>query len=81
MKLVKKIFQNNFPFCLGLGMHHIPLTWFEQENLGYRSHFESLSRATWFLGLFTLYLVTQGHYASVLQASTRVHKPSALKFA
>jgi len=29
-------------------MYHTPLTWYEQENLGYKPHFESLPRALWF---------------------------------
>jgi hypothetical protein len=35
-------------------MYHTPLTWYEEENLGHKAHFEALSRALWFLRLFTL---------------------------
>jgi len=47
-------FPNHFPFYLELWMYHIPLTWCEQENLGYKAHVEALPRALWFLLLFTL---------------------------
>jgi hypothetical protein len=54
-------------------MYHTLLTWYEQENLGYKAHFEALPRALWFLRLFLL-LVGSRHCASFLQAGTRVHK-------
>jgi len=65
---------NHFPCCLVLWMYHAPLTWYEQENLGYKAHFESLPRALLFLHLFTLQVVSKRHCLSVLQAGTRVHK-------
>jgi hypothetical protein len=51
-KTTNKSFQNHFPFCLDLWMYLIPLTWYEQENLGYKAHVEALPRALWILHLF-----------------------------
>jgi len=51
-KTTKKTLLNHFP--LELCMYHIPLAWYEQENLGYKAHSEALPRALWFLRLFTL---------------------------
>jgi hypothetical protein len=34
-------------------MYHTPFTWYEQENLGYKAHFEAFPRALWSLRLFT----------------------------
>jgi len=53
-KTTNKSFHNHFPFRLELWMYHTPLTWYEQENLGYKAHVEVLPRALWFLCLFTL---------------------------
>jgi len=68
---ITKLFSH---FPLELWMYHTPLTWYEQENLGYKAYFEALPRALWFLRLFTLWVGSQRHCPSVLQASTRVHK-------
>ena len=43
---------SHFPFRLELWMCHAPLTWYEQESLGHKAHFEALPRALWFLHLF-----------------------------
>jgi hypothetical protein len=32
-------------------MYHIPLTWYEQENLGYKAHVEALPKALVFASL------------------------------
>jgi hypothetical protein len=32
-------------------MYHTPLTWYEQENLGHKAHFEALPPALWFASL------------------------------
>jgi len=61
-------------------MYHTPLTWYEQENLGYKAYFEALPRALWFLRLQTLLVGSQRHCTSVLQAGTCVHKPITQRF-
>ena len=54
-KKLTKLFYIIFLFSLELWMHHTPLTWYEQENLGHRkAHFEAFPSALWFLRLFTL---------------------------
>ena len=53
-KHINKILPNPFPCCLQLWMYHTPLLWYEEENLGYKSHFEALPMALWFLRLYTL---------------------------
>jgi hypothetical protein len=73
-KQPNKILPNHFPCCLELRMCHTPLTWNEQENRGYKAHFESLSRKLWFLRLFTLWFGSKRKCASVLQVGTRVYK-------
>jgi len=45
---------NYFLFSPELWMYHTPLTLYEQENLGYKVHFEALPRALWFLCLLSL---------------------------
>jgi hypothetical protein len=41
-----KTLLNNFSFSLKLWMYHTQLTWFEEENLGYKAHFETFSQST-----------------------------------
>ena len=45
-KELKKSLLNNFPCSLELRMYCAPLTWFEQENLGHKAHFEIWSQST-----------------------------------
>jgi hypothetical protein len=45
-KTTNRSFRNHFPFCLELWMYHTPLTWYEQENLGYKAHVEVFAQST-----------------------------------
>jgi hypothetical protein len=40
-------------------MYHTPPTWYEQENLGYKAHFEALPRAVVFASLHVISWVTK----------------------
>jgi len=51
-KTTNKTLQTHFPS--ELWMYHTQLTWYEQENLGYKVNFEAWPRTLWFLFLFTL---------------------------
>jgi hypothetical protein len=61
-------------------MCHTPLTWYEQENLGYKTHIEALPPVLWFLRLYSFKDGFQRQSASVLQDGTRVHKPIIQRF-
>ena len=37
---------NHFSFNLVLWMYHTPLSWYEQENLGHKAHFEAWAQST-----------------------------------
>ena len=54
-----KILLNHFPFCLELWMNYAPLTWYEQEYLRYKAHFEALPRAPCSLRLLALKVGSQ----------------------
>jgi hypothetical protein len=73
-----KIKQQNtfqsFSFCLELWMNYAPLTWYEQEYLRCKAHFEALSRALRPLLLVSLKVWSQRYCLSVKQAGTPVHK-------
>jgi len=58
-KGTNRTFQNHFHFCLELWMYHTPPTWYEQENLGYKAHFEALPRAVVFASLHVVSWVTK----------------------
>jgi hypothetical protein len=55
-------------------MYHLPPTWYEQENLGHKVHFEGFPRTLWFMRLLLLKCRSQSHCTSVLQASTPSHQ-------
>jgi hypothetical protein len=48
-KKKSKLFLILFFLILELWMYHTPLTWYEQENLGQKAHFEAFHRTLWFL--------------------------------
>jgi len=52
IKTTNKTFLNHFP--LELWMYHTTLTWYKEENLGFKAHIEALPKALWFLRLFML---------------------------
>jgi hypothetical protein len=51
-KLTKS--SESFPLNPELWMYHTQLTWYGQENQGYKAHFYAFPRPMWFLCLFTL---------------------------
>jgi len=63
-------------------MNYAPLTWYEQEYLRYKAHFEALPIAPCSLRLVSLKVLSQRYSLSVIQAGTPVHKThnSALTF-
>jgi len=54
-------------------MNYAPLTWYEQEYLRYKAHFEALPIAQCSLRLFALEVWSQRCCLSVIQAGTPVH--------
>jgi len=73
-KQTNKTLLSHFPVCLELRMNYTPLTWYEQEHLRYKTHFEALPRAPFSLHLFELKVLSQRYCLSVIQAGVRVHK-------
>jgi len=55
-------------------MNYAPLTWYEQEYLTCKAHFEALPRAPCSLRLVSLKVYSQRYCLSVTQAGTPVHK-------
>jgi len=55
-------------------MNSAPLTWYEQEYLRYKAHFEVLPRAPCSLRLFALKVWSPRYCLSAIQAGTPVHK-------
>jgi hypothetical protein len=55
-------------------MNYAPLTWYEQEYLTYKAHFEALPIAPCSLHLESLKVLSQRYCLSVIQAGTPVHK-------
>jgi hypothetical protein len=55
-------------------MNYVPLTWYEQEYLRCKAHFEALPIAPCSLLLVSLKVSSQIYCLSVLQAGTPVHK-------
>ena len=55
-------------------MNYAPLTWYEQEYLTYKAHFEALPRTPCSLCLFALKVLSPRYCLWVIQASTPVHK-------
>jgi len=55
-------------------MNYAPLTWYEQEYLRYKAHFEALPRAQFSLLPVSLKVWSQRYCMSVIQAGTPVHK-------
>jgi hypothetical protein len=55
-------------------MNYAPLTWYKQEYLRYKAHFEALPRAPCSLRLFALKVLSLRYCLSVIQAGTPVNK-------
>jgi len=55
-------------------MNYAPLTWYEQEYLRCKAHFDALLRAPFSLRPVSLKVGSQRCCLSVIQASTPVHK-------
>jgi len=54
------------------------LTWYEQENLGHKTHFEAFPRTRWFLCLLSSKDGSQRRCTSVLRTSICIRKPPNL---
>jgi hypothetical protein len=63
-----------FSFCLELWMNYAPLTWYEQEYLRCKAHFEALPIAPCSLRLFALNVWSQRYCLSAIQAGIPAHK-------
>jgi hypothetical protein len=55
-------------------MNYPPLTWYEQQYLTYKAHFEALLRALLSVCLVLLKVLSQRYCLSVIQAGTPVYK-------
>ena len=73
-KANNKILFNHFPFVFELWMNYAPLTWYEQEYLRCKAHFEALLIVPCPLRLVSLIVWSQRCCLSVIQAGTPVHK-------